>query len=67
MTDAKRHAAKRDAQEVSLEDFPNAEEFKRFAKTDHLQQSIELDPDEENQVDPSSRDQFKDDSTVGFH
>jgi SpoVK/Ycf46/Vps4 family AAA+-type ATPase len=65
VTDAKRQAARRDAQAVSFEDFPTVEDLRAGTG--------DIDPDSIPDVDPSDRnpvgssaDDHEDDSTVGF-
>lgn len=64
VTDAKRRAARRDAQTVSVEDFPTPEELDTMAKDIHPKSAADVDLSD---IDGSaSENTFDDDSTVGF-
>jgi transitional endoplasmic reticulum ATPase len=64
VTDAKRRAARRDAQTVSVEDFPNSEELDTMTKDIHPESTADVDLSD---IDGSaSENVFDDDSTVGF-
>ncbi|MDS0296952.1 ATP-binding protein [Halogeometricum luteum] len=64
VTDAKRRAALRDAQTVSVEDFPTPEELDTMTKDTHPESTADVDLSD---IDGSaSENAFDDDSTVGF-
>jgi AAA+ superfamily predicted ATPase len=64
VTDAKRRAARRDAQTVSVEDFPTPEELDTMMKDIHPESAADIDLSD---IDGSaSENAFDDDSTVGF-
>jgi SpoVK/Ycf46/Vps4 family AAA+-type ATPase len=64
VTDAKRRAARRDAQTVSVEDFPTPEELDTMTKDIHPESTTDVDLSD---IDGSaSENTFDDDSTVGF-
>ena len=64
VTDAKRRAARRDAQTVSVEDFPTPEELDTMTKDLHPESTADVDLSD---IDGSaSENTFDDDSTVGF-
>jgi SpoVK/Ycf46/Vps4 family AAA+-type ATPase len=62
--DAKRRAARRDAQTVSVEDFPTPEELDGMTKDIHSRPTTGLDRSNEDRS--FSENAFDDDSTVGF-
>jgi len=64
VTDAKRRAARRDAQNVSIEDFPSPEELDSMTEDIHPESTADVDLSD---IDSSaSENAFDDDSTVGF-
>jgi len=67
VTDAKRRAARRDARNVSIEDFPTFEELDTMTKDIHPEATVDVDLSDDG-VDPSSGNEFNvdDDSSVGF-
>jgi SpoVK/Ycf46/Vps4 family AAA+-type ATPase len=66
VTAAKRHAAKRDAQTISIKDFLSTGGFEGLAMNDHPEPSTDVRSGDEEQPDSASGNRFNDDSTVGF-
>jgi SpoVK/Ycf46/Vps4 family AAA+-type ATPase len=66
VTDAKRRAARRDAQNVSIEDFPSAEGAATERNDTETEPITDRDLNDSNEVDPFPEGPFDDDPTAGF-
>ncbi|RCU44318.1 ATP-binding protein [Haloplanus salinus] len=66
VTDAKRRAARRDAQNVSIEDFPSAEGVATERNDTEAEPMTDRDLNDSNELDTFPEDPFDDDPTAGF-
>jgi len=64
--DAKRRAARRDAQKVTIRDFPSAEEGATERTDPEIEPINDRALNDSNELDPFPEDPFDDDPTVGF-
>ena len=66
VNDVKRNAAKRDAQKISIDDFPSVDELEALAEAKRPHRSGEPNTDSESQRDALSRDRPDDDPGIGY-